>query len=313
MPALRLRPATSRSSPGRKPTTPTRWSRRWSSGRSTSHAAPATRVAVSDDLPARHLLRLQERLGDVRLELGSAITSELRIVKDPDEIALLTEAAHAADRVVGQIAAGRLVGRTEADVAREVRERLVAEGHDEAHFAIVGSGPNSASPHHEASDRVIAAGEPIVLDIGGSVAGYGSDITRTLWVTGGDAGNGPDERFRHLYGVLHGAQAAATKAVRPGVTPEAVDAAARRPIEAEGYGEAFFHRTGHGIGLEAHEEPYVIAGNREPLREGMAFSVEPGIYLVGEYGARIEDIVVCGPDGPIALNEAPRELYVVDG
>ena len=272
-----------------------------------------TRVAVSDDLPARHLLRLQERLDDVRLELGSAITRELRIVKDPDEIALLTEAAHAADRVVGQIAAGRLVGRTEADVAREVRERLIAEGHDEAHFAIVGSGPNSASPHHEASDRVIAAGEPIVLDIGGSVAGYGSDITRTLWVTGGDAGNGPDERFRHLFGVLQGAQAAATKAVRPGVTPEAVDAAARRPIEAEGYGEAFFHRTGHGIGLEGHEEPYVIAGNREPLREGMAFSVEPGIYLVGEYGARIEDIVVCGPDGPIALNEAPRELYVVDG
>ena len=271
------------------------------------------RVAVSDDLPARHLLRLQERLGEVRLELGSAILRELRIVKDPDEIALLTEAAHAADRVVGQIAAGRLVGRTEADVAREVRERLIAEGHEEAHFAIVGSGPNSASPHHEASERVIAAGEPIVLDIGGTIAGYGSDITRTLWVTGGDPANGPDERFRHLFGVLQGAQAAATRAVRPGVTPEAIDAAARRPIEAEGYGEAFFHRTGHGIGLEGHEEPYVIAGNREPLREGMAVSIEPGIYLVGEHGARIEDIVVCGADGPIVLNEAPRELYVVDG
>jgi Xaa-Pro aminopeptidase len=271
------------------------------------------RVAVSDDLPARHLLRLQERLGDVDLELGSAILRELRIVKDPDEIALLTEAAHAADRVVGQIAAGRLVGRTEADVAREVRERLIAEGHEEAHFAIVGSGPNSASPHHEASDRVIAAGEPIVLDIGGSIDGYGSDITRTLWVTGGDPGNGPDERFLHLFGVLQGAQAAATREVRPGVEPDAVDAAARRPIEAEGYGEAFFHRTGHGIGLEQHEDPYIIGGNREPLREGMAFSIEPGIYLVGEYGARIEDIVVCGTDGAIVLNEAPRELYVVDG
>jgi Xaa-Pro aminopeptidase len=271
------------------------------------------RVAVSDDLPARHLLRLQERLGDVDLELGSAILRELRIVKDPDEIALLTEAAHAADRVVGQIAAGRLVGRTEADVAREVRERLIAEGHEEAHFAIVGSGPNSASPHHEVSDRVIAAGEPIVLDIGGSIDGYGSDITRTLWVTGGDPGNGPDERFLHLFGVLQGAQAAATREVRPGVEPDAVDAAARRPIEAEGYGEAFFHRTGHGIGLEEHEDPYIIGGNREPLREGMAFSIEPGIYMVGEYGARIEDIVVCGTDGAIVLNEAPRELYVVDG
>ena len=271
------------------------------------------RVAVSDDLPARHLLRLRDRLDEVALELASPVLRRLRMVKDADEIALLVEAAHAADRVVARIAAGRLVGRAESDVAREVRERLIAEGHEAAHFAIVGSGPNSASPHHEASDRVIAAGQPIVLDIGGTVEGYGSDITRTLWVTGGDPANGPDERFRHLYAVLQGAQAAATRAVRPGVTPEAVDAAARDPIEAEGFGAAFFHRTGHGIGLEGHEEPYIIAGVREPLREGMAFSVEPGIYLVGEYGARIEDIVVCGPDGPITLNEAPRELYIVDG
>jgi Xaa-Pro aminopeptidase len=271
------------------------------------------RIAVSDDLPARHLLRLQEGAPGARFELASPILGRLRIVKDADEIALLTEAAGAADRVVDQIAHGRLIGRTEADVAREVRERLIAEGHDDAHFAIVGSGPNSASPHHEASERVIAAGEPIVLDIGGTIDGYGSDITRTLWVTGGDPAKGPDERFRHLFGVLHGAQAAATRSVRPGVTAEAVDAAARGPIEAEGFGDAFFHRTGHGIGLESHEDPYIIAGNREPLREGMAFSVEPGIYLVGEYGARIEDIVVCGPDGPIALNQAPRELHVVDG
>jgi Xaa-Pro aminopeptidase len=276
-------------------------------------ASGPLRIAVSDDLPARHLLRLQERLPDARFELASPILGRLRIVKDAEEIALLTEAAHAADRVVAQIAAGRLVGRTEADVAREVRERLVAEGHDDAHFAIVGSGPNSASPHHEASERQIVAGEPIVLDIGGTIDGYGSDITRTLWVTGGDPAKGPDERFRHLFGVLHGAQAAATAAVRPGITAEAVDAAAREPIQAEGYGEAFFHRTGHGIGLEGHEEPYIIGGNTEPLRPGMAFSVEPGIYLVDEYGARIEDIVVCGPDGPITLNEAPRELYVVDG
>ena len=271
------------------------------------------RNAVSDDLPARHLLRLQSRLGEARFELGSPVIGRLRIVKDADEIALLTEAAHAADRVVAQIASGRLVGRTEDDVAREVRERLIAEGHDEAHFAIVGSGPNSASPHHGASDRVIQAGEPIVLDIGGTIDGYGSDITRTLWVTGGDPAKGPDERFRHLFGVLQGAQAAATRAVRPGVAPEAVDDAARRPIDAEGYGDAFFHRTGHGIGREGHEDPYIVAGNADPLGQGMAFSIEPGIYLDGEYGARIEDIVVCGPDGPIALNEAPRELYVVDG
>jgi Xaa-Pro aminopeptidase len=266
---------------------------------------PATqeiRVAVSDDLPARHLLPLQDRFGNPTIVLASAHLREIRMIKDRDEIALLTLAAQAADRVVAQIAAGRLIGRTEADVAREVRERLLAEGHDEAHFAIVGSGPNSASPHHEASERVIQAGEPIVLDIGGLLGGYGSDTTRTLWVTGGDPQLGPDERFRHLFAVLLSAQVAAIRAVRPGLACEAVDAAARQPIEAEGYGDAFFHRTGHGIGLEGHEEPYIIGGNREPLREGMAFSVEPGIYQPGEYGARIEDFEVCGADGPIPLN-----------
>ncbi len=271
-------------------------------------------VAVSDTMLAMHLLRLQAVLGPgANVRLASTVLRRLRMVKDEDEIALLRLAAQAADRVVAQIAAGRLVGRTEADVAREVRERLIAEGHETAHFAIVGSGPNSASPHHDASDRVIGAGEPIVLDIGGTVGGYGSDITRTLWVTGGDPARGPDERFRHLFNVLHHAQAAGTAAVRPGVACEAIDGAARRPIEAEGYGDAFFHRTGHGIGLEGHEDPYLVAGNDLPLAPGMAFSVEPGIYLPGEYGARIEDIVVCGPDGPVVLNEAPRELYVVDG
>ncbi len=273
----------------------------------------APRIAVSDTLIAMHLLRLQAALPAAGFEFASPVLRELRMIKDADEIALLTLAAHAADRVVARIAAGRLIGRTEADVAREVRERLLDEGHDLGLFAIVGSGPNSASPHHEASERVIQAGEPIVLDIGGVLGGYGSDTTRTLWVTGGDPANGPDERFRHLFGVLYGAQASATRAVRPGVTCESIDEAARRPIEAEGYGEAFFHRTGHGIGLEGHEDPYMVAGNTLALREGMAFSVEPGIYLVGEYGARIEDIVVCGPDGPIVLNELPRELYVVNG
>ena len=272
------------------------------------------RVAVSDALWAAHLLRFQEHLGpDAIFQPASPVLRELRMVKDPDEIALLREAAHAADRVVASIAAGKLIGRTEADVAREVRERLVMEGHEVGLFAIVASGPNSASSHHEASDRVIRAGEPIVLDIGGVLGGYCSDITRTLWVTGGDPARGPDERFRQLFGVLHAAQAAAVQAVAPGVACSAIDAAAREPIDAAGYGEAFFHRTGHGIGLDGHEDPYIIAGNDIPLRPGMSFSVEPGIYFPGEYGARIEDIVLCGPDGPDPLNEAAHELYVVDG
>jgi Xaa-Pro aminopeptidase len=270
-------------------------------------------IGVSDRLTAMHLLRLQERLPGARWVTATSVMRELRMRKDPDEVALLRLAAQAADRVVEQIASGRLVGRTEADVADEVRRRLLAEGHEHAEFAIVASGPNSASPHHEASERVIQAGEPIVLDIGGRLSGYGSDITRTLWVTGGDPLLGPDDEFRHLFGVLRTAQERATAAVRPGVPCEHIDATARSLIDAEGYGEAFFHRTGHGIGLEGHEEPYLIAGNAEPLEAGMAFSVEPGIYLVGRYGARIEDIVVCGPDGPDTLNEAPRELRVVDG
>ena len=281
------------------------------SGRSVSGGP--LRLGVSDQLMATHLLRLQRALPGGTFESATLVLRELRMAKDPDEIALLRAAAHAADSVVGQIAAGRLVGRTEADVAREVRGRLIAEGHDEAHFAIVGSGPNSASPHHEASDRVIEAGEPIVLDIGGTIGGYSSDTTRTLWVTGGDPAKGPSEEFRHLFGILRSAQERATRAVLPGVACEAIDAAARDVIDAEGYGPAFFHRTGHGIGLEGHEEPYIIAGNREALAPGMAFSIEPGIYLGGRYGARIEDIVVCGPDGPDVLNESSRELYVVDG
>ena len=168
------------------------------------------RLGVSDRLWALHLLRLQAALPGAAFEPASLTLRELRIVKDADEIALLRLAAQAADRVVHEIAHGRLVGRTEADVAREVRDRLLAEGHDSAEFAIVGSGPNSASPHHEASERVIRAGEPIVLDIGGPLGGYGSDITRTLWVTGGDPTCGPDDEFLRLYGVYHGTRSPST-------------------------------------------------------------------------------------------------------
>jgi Xaa-Pro aminopeptidase len=281
---------------------------------SAARGTPAERlsVAVSDTLWALHVLRLQEVLPGA-FESGSTVTNPLRIVKHADEVELLRLAAHAADRVVDSIATGRLVGRTEADVAREVRDRLVAEGHDSADFAIVGSGPNSASPHHAASDRVIGAGEPIVLDIGGPLGGYGSDTTRMLWVTGGDPALGPTPEFVAAFEVLHRAQAAAIAAVRPGVRAETVDAAARDVIEAAGYGPNFIHRTGHGIGLEEHEDPYIIAGNAEPLRTGMTFSVEPGIYFEGRWGMRLEDIVACGRDGPDVLNLSDHALRVVAG
>ena len=272
-------------------------------------------VAVSDRLWASFVLGFQAALPHARFALASSVIREMRMVKDADEIALLRLAAQAADRVVEQVARGPLVGRTEVEVAREVRERLIAQGHETAAFAIVGSGPNSASPHHEASDRVIGPGEPLVLDIGGTVGGYGSDITRTVWVAGreGPDVRQPDPEFLRLYGVLQEAQAAARAAARPGVEAQVVDAAAREPIVSAGYGAAFMHRTGHGIGLEEHEDPYIVAGNREPLSPGMAFSVEPGIYLEGRYGARIEDIVVCGESGSEALNRASRDLLVVQG
>jgi Xaa-Pro aminopeptidase len=270
-------------------------------------------VAVSDGLRAAFVLGLQRVLPGVRFSLASAVLRDLRMRKDDDEVALLREAAHAADRVVAQIAAGRLLGRTEADIAREVRDRLVAEGHDQSEFWIVASGPNSASPHHDPGERVIHAGEPLVLDIGGTLDGYGSDITRTIWVDGGDPTLGPQPDFVRLYTVLRNAQAAATSAVRPGIPAEGVDAVARDAIAAAGLGPYFVHRTGHGIGLEGHEDPYIVAGNHEPIAVANAFSVEPGIYLEGRFGARIEDIVVCGERGPIVLNELTRELLVVHG
>lgn len=281
----------------------------------TAAGGPATAVsavAVSDSLRAAFVLGLQRVLPAARFSLASSVLRTLRMHKDPDEVALLTSAARAADRVVDAVAVGRLVGRTEADVAREIRDRLVAEGHDHASFWIVASGPNSASPHHDPGDRVIGGGEPIVIDIGGTLGGYGSDITRTIWVAGPE-GIEPDGEFRRLYEVLREAQAAATAAVAPGVSGEAIDRAARERIAAAGYGDAFIHRTGHGIGLEGHEEPYIVVGSDEPLAPGMAFSVEPGIYLEGRYGARIEDIVVCGDAGPLVLNQLDRELRVVAG
>jgi Xaa-Pro aminopeptidase len=270
-------------------------------------------LLVSDSLRAAFLLKLQAGVPTARFGLASTVISPLRQIKDGEELGLLRAAAHAADRTVKAMSSGRLVGRSESDIAREVRERLVAEGHEEASFAIVASGPNSASPHHAAGDRVVQAGEPIVFDIGGRLGGYYSDITRTVWVTGGNDARGPDDTFRNLFSVLHRSQAAARAAIASGVSCEAIDRTARDIIDAAGHADHFFHRTGHGIGLDGHEDPYLVAGNSAPLAVGNTFSVEPGIYLEDRYGARIEDILACGPDGPDELNQLDRELAIVSG
>jgi Xaa-Pro aminopeptidase len=235
------------------------------------------------------------------------VTGPLRAVKDASEVAALAAASAAADRVATALVQGDipLVGRTEAEVSDDIGRQLVAEGHQRVNFAIVGSGPNSASPHHDATSRVIGRAEAVVCDFGGTMDGYCSDITRTVFT--GD----PPAEFGALYSVLQEAQAAAVAAAAVGTPCERVDEVARDIIADAGYGEYFIHRTGHGIGLEEHEDPYIVGGNSQPLVPGHAFSVEPGIYLPGRYGARIEDIVVACAEGPRALNRVDHALAVV--
>ncbi|MGH2829123.1 MAG: aminopeptidase P family protein [Actinomycetota bacterium] len=262
-------------------------------------------IAAGDRLWAMFLLRLQQAFPAASWRPASGITRRLRMVKDAHEQDALARAGAAADRVAASLAGEKVSGRAEREVSRWIAEALVDEGSRRVNFAIVAAGENAASPHHEAGDRVIRAGDALVCDFGGTVDGYCSDITRTFHV--GD----PTPEFAAMYRVLFEAQEAGVDAVRAGVAAQDVDGAARAVIAAAGYGERFIHRTGHGIGLEEHEDPYLVAGNTEPLEEGMAFSVEPGIYLPGRFGARIEDIVVCERDRGRRLNQAPRELVVL--
>jgi Xaa-Pro aminopeptidase len=275
-----------------------------------SHATAP--IGVSDRMWSMHLLRLEAALPGRRFESASVVMRELRQVKDADEARLLALAAEAADRTIDAVSAGSLADRTEADVSREIRRRLIDEGHDIADFAIVGSGPNSASPHHAAGDRVIRAGEPVVLDIGGTRAGYASDTTRTVWIAG-EAGIAPEPEFVRVFELVRDAQARATAAIRPGVPAEQIDATARSVISDAGYADFFTHRLGHGIGLEVHEDPYVVAGNSTPLKPGTAFSVEPGVYLPGRWGVRLENIVMCSETGATVLNRSSLDLRVLRG
>jgi Xaa-Pro aminopeptidase len=263
------------------------------------------RIAVTDSMPALHLLPLADVLGELPV-LATDVLRRLRMVKDPAEIDALRKAGAAIDRVHEKVPGFLVAGRTEADVAADIAAAIVGEGHSDVTFIIVGSGPHGADPHHECSDRELRAGDIVVVDIGGPYEpGYHSDSTRTYSI------GEPDPEVARRYAVLQRAQQAAVDAVRPGVTAEQVDAAARDVLAAEGLAEAFVHRTGHGIGLSVHEEPYIVAGNRLPLEAGMAFSVEPGIYFPGEWGARIEDIVIVTEDGAEPVNSRPHDLIVV--
>jgi Xaa-Pro aminopeptidase len=254
---------------------------------------------------ALHVLQFRDAFPGAVQHLASSVLSPLRMRKSAAEIAALKAAGEAIDRVHANVPGWLSPGLTERQVGAKIAEAILAEGHVQVDFVIVGSGPNAASPHHEVSDRVIQAGDVVVVDIGGTMpSGYCSDCTRTYVV-----GQAPDD-FKQYYEVLYAAQEAATVSVRPGVTAESVDRTARKVITDAGYGEWFIHRTGHGIGLESHEDPYIVEGNTIPLEPGMAFSIEPGIYP-GPHGARIEDIVVCTAGGYQRMNNAPRDLIVV--
>jgi Xaa-Pro aminopeptidase len=267
--------------------------------------AGAARIAVADRLWAVHLVGLQRRLPEASFSSASAVLGRLRAVKDDQELGALRRAGRAADETFRRILELPFQGRREEEVAHDLADLLVEHGHAKAEFTIVASGPNAASPHHEPGGRTILPHDAVVMDFGGELGGYFSDTTRTVAVVE------PPEGFEQAYAVVLEAQAAAVDAVRPGLQAQEVDRAARAIVEATGYGERFIHRTGHGIGLELHEPPYMVEGDDTMLAPGMTFSVEPGIYLEGRFGIRIEDIVAVTMSGVERLNRSTRELQVV--
>ncbi|MFF8290117.1 M24 family metallopeptidase [Streptomyces sp. NPDC016309] len=268
---------------------------------------PEGRYGISDNAWSMHLLGLQQRLPGTSYAALTQALPMLRAVKDAAELARLEAAGAAADEAYRQILGVRFAGRRETDVAADLAALLKQTGHSQVDFTVVGSGPNGANPHHEAGDRVIERGDMVVLDFGGLKHGYGSDTSRTVHV------GEPTPEERRVHDVVREAQQAGVEAVRPGATCQDVDRAARSVIDAAGHGAYFIHRTGHGIGVTTHEPPYMIEGEELPLVPGMCFSVEPGIYLPGRFGVRIEDIVTVTEDGRgRRLNTTPRELALVD-
>ncbi|MGA0863062.1 MAG: aminopeptidase P family protein [Ilumatobacteraceae bacterium] len=264
-------------------------------------------VAVGDQMWSRFLVELLGHRPRGSWVRSQVVMEALRSRKDAAEIAALAAAAAAADRVAAQLQAGdiALVGRTEAQVSADISARLIAEGHDKVNFAIVAAGENAASPHHHAGERVIGEGEIVLCDFGGTKDGYCSDITRCVHL------GEPPRDIVEAYEALHEAQAAGVAAGKVGVPCQDVDTAARSVLDAAGYGEWFVHRTGHGIGMEEHEDPYMVQGNDTLIEAGHAYSVEPGIYIPGRWGMRLEDIVVATDDGPRALNTADHSLVVL--
>jgi Xaa-Pro aminopeptidase len=266
---------------------------------------PRGRYAISDSAWAMHLLALQQALPESRYVSMTSALPMLRAIKDADELERLAAAGASADATFEQILGVRFAGRREREIGTDLAGFLRDHGHSEVDFTIVGSGPNGANPHHEMSERTVNEGDMVILDFGGLQDGYGSDTTRTVHV------GEPTEEEREVFEIVRRAQQAAFEAVRPGIACQEIDRVARKVISDAGYGEDFIHRTGHGIGLTTHEPPYMVEGETRALEPGMCFSIEPGIYLRGRFGVRIEDIVTVTEDAGRRLNNTSHELQIV--
>ena len=283
----------------------------WTDGTDPYEAArpllrPDGQFGISDSAWAMHLLGLQRVLPGSSYRSLTEGLPMMRAVKDENELMRLAAAGAAADSAYGEIVQRGFAGRRETEVASDLADLLRSFGHEQVDFTVVGSGPNGAKPHHEAGERVIEPGDAVVLDFGGLRYGYGSDTTRTVCV------GEPSPQIREVHEIVRLAQRAGVDAVRPGVSCQEIDRAARRVITDAGYGEQFIHRTGHGIGLTTHEPPYMVEGEEQALVPGMCFSVEPGIYLAGDFGVRIEDIVTVTADGCRRLNNTDHGLRIVE-
>jgi Xaa-Pro aminopeptidase len=269
--------------------------------------APGSAIAVSDQTWSGFLIKLQDELPDARFLSATPVLRELRMIKDEQEIENIRIASAKTDTAWENfVKTARITGLTEREAGEQLADLMAKEGLPRPTFMIVGSGPNSASPHYMTGDRVIEKGDAVVFDFGARWNHYTSDLTRTVYV------GEPTEEYRKVYNIVLEANRAAYAAVKPGVACQEIDRAARKVIDDAGYGEYFIHRVGHGLGLDGHEEPYMVEGNDLPLKPGMVFSDEPGIYMAGKFGVRVEDILLCTESGAESFNHCDRELTTME-
>jgi Xaa-Pro aminopeptidase len=269
-------------------------------------ASDAKSIVLDETMRADFAGLVQDAIPGAARQFTATTVGALRMRKDDAEYVALKRNALTADTAMQAAWAAMGPGMTETQVASIVRECFAEQGVKPL-FTIVGTAGNGAFPHHQTGDTLLKEGDAVVMDIGGGMDSYSSDITRMALIGNAPAG------YQEVHDIVERAVQAALAAARPGVRAHVVDDAARGVITEAGYGEYFVHRTGHGMGVEVHETPYITASSQTVLDEGMVFSIEPGIYLPGRFGLRLEDIVILRADGPEVLSELPREARVIGG